>query len=82
MDEQQTNQEAPMHAYTRDDYPREGCTAAVDVTKRGFGLAVFDPKGNQIESYAPTRTPDGVARMLRDWCEGRAPRPPHKADHS
>lgn len=66
----------PMY-YAGDDYSRVGCRAAVDVYKDGYALRIYDPTGRKIEGYAYANTPEDIARMLNDWCEGRVPRPAH-----
>lgn len=65
---------ADMTVYTGDDYPREGCVAAVDVNQYGFGLRIQAPNGAVIESYAAAKTPAQIGRMLTEWCQGLAPR--------
>lgn len=61
-----------MSQYCGDDYDRMGCRAVVDVTKFGFRLAIFAPNGAPMEFYRAASAED-VARMLRDWCEGKKP---------
>ncbi len=63
-----------MAVYLRDDYSREGCVAAVDVTRYGFGLRIYAPNGAQIETYVGAKTPNQIGRMLTEWCQGHAPR--------
>lgn len=63
-------------SYTGDDYDRTGCTARVDVSENGYRLSIFAPNGAPMEVYRSVKCADDVARMLREWCEGRAPRLP------
>lgn len=62
--------------YTGDDYRRVGCVAAIDVTAHGYQLSIFAPNGALMESYRSVKCPADVARMLREWCEGKVPRLP------
>lgn len=70
--------------YCTDDYPREGCTLKIDI-KRICGsvhytLRVYAPYGGfSIEGYGTTN-PVALGRMVREWCEGRAPKLHHPSD--
>jgi hypothetical protein len=59
--------------YYTDEYPREGCIAVIDVTAAGYTLAIKAPNGAAIETYANVRSSDDISRMLKEWCEGKAP---------
>lgn len=61
------------NVYATDDYPREGCTASVDVLASGYRLSIRGPGGRLIEGYATVRSPAAISRMLREWCEGNRP---------
>lgn len=71
-----------MTPYCGDDYDRIGCRAVVDVTVYGYGLSLFAPNGAQMESYRSVKSPETISRMLRDWCEGKVPKPFDRLDHS
>lgn len=60
--------------YTGDNYPRDGCTATVEVSRYGYQLSIFAPSGARMESYRSVKSPRAVARMLREWAEGKVPR--------
>lgn len=62
-----------VNPYAGDDYPREGCRAAVDVFQAGYRLSIYTPNGALMESYAIAKTPAQAARMLCEWCEGKRP---------
>lgn len=74
MPTQQETDVNEMAVYLGDDYSREGCVAAVDVTRYGFGLRIYAPNGAQIETYVGAKTPNQIGRMLTEWCQGHAPR--------
>lgn len=64
--------------YCGDDYPREGCSVLIDVTKNGYTIKIFAPPkawplGGSIETYG-AKTPERVAEIISDWCSGVAPR--------
>lgn len=59
--------------YFTDNYPREGCTLAVNVQANRYVLSVLAPGGKVIETYA-AKTPRQLARMIEEWCAGWAPR--------
>lgn len=62
--------------YTGDDYDRTGCVARIAVTRHGYMLSIFAPNGAWMESYSSVKRAEDVARMLREWCEGKVPRLP------
>ena len=62
--------------YTGDDYDRTGCVASIAVTRHGYILSIFAPNGARMESYRGVKRAEDVARMLREWCEGKVPRLP------
>ena len=68
--------------YGGDDYPRQGCVAAVDVQKDGYVLRIYAPDGRILESYAPAETPRAAARMVEEWLGGLVPRRSGRLDHS
>ena len=68
--------------YGGDDYPRQGCVAAVDVQKDGYMLRVYAPDGRLLESYMVVDTPRAAARMLEEWLGGYVPRIRCRLDHS
>ena len=39
-------------------------------------LSIFAPNGARMESYSSVKRAEDVARMLREWCEGKVPRLP------
>lgn len=59
--------------YFSDDYPRAGCRLVVDVQDDRYVLGVIEPGGKQIETYGP-KTAQQLARMIKEWCSGSAPR--------
>lgn len=68
-----------MSIYCTDDYPREGCTMTIRVTKYGYVTEISAPNGQVFESGG-AKTPEGISNMVRNWCEGRAPRPGARED--
>lgn len=62
--------------YTGDDYDRTGCVASIAVMPHGYILSIFAPNGVRMESYRSVKRAEDVARMLREWCEGKVPRLP------
>lgn len=67
--------------YTGDDYARTGCKVVVSVSEQAYGMAVHDPDGRWLESYSAA-SPAALSRMLREWCEGKVPRPHAKSDQA
>lgn len=65
--------------YFTDEYPRQGCTAGVDVTKHGFTLSIHAPCGHIMEVYH-AKTSRGICRMLEEWCNGFKPASHHCLD--
>lgn len=61
--------------YTGDDYDRAGCVAVIDVTKHGYQLSIFAPNGARMESYRSVKSSADIGRMVREWCDGKVPRP-------
>lgn len=61
-----------MGPYCGDDYPREGCSLAVDVQASGYVLRVYAPNGAPMESYFP-RSPKALGRMIDEWASGKKP---------
>lgn len=60
--------------YCTDEYPRKGCRLEVTVKDGRFRLQVFPPgRDRRIESYAYVDTPKGIGRMVKEWCDGKAP---------
>ncbi|NTV11079.1 MAG: hypothetical protein HGA47_09940 [Zoogloea sp.] len=71
-----------MNVYCSDDYPRIGCLALIEVTQTGYLMSISAPNGASVESFRPGRSPEEIARMLLDWCEGRRPfAKPRSNDH-
>ncbi|MBP7467060.1 MAG: hypothetical protein KA733_00455 [Thauera sp.] len=70
-----------MTPYCGDDYDRIGCTAVIRVTKYGYALSILAPNGAPMEIYRSVKSSETIARMLREWCEGKVPRLP-AADQS
>lgn len=68
--------------YGGDDYPRQGCIAAIDVQKDGYLLRVYAPDGRLLEIYMVVNTPRAAARMLEEWLGGYVPRIRGRLDHS
>lgn len=64
-----------MTPYCGDDYDRTGCCAEIKVLASGYQLTIFAPNGAWMECYGPAKSPRAVARMLREWAEGKVPRP-------
>lgn len=62
------------NVYATDDYPREGCSASVDVLASGYRLSIRDPNGRLLEGYAVVKSTAAISRMLREWCDGKRPK--------
>lgn len=60
--------------YHTDEYPREGCTAVIDVLADRFALRIHAPDGRCFESYGAVTSRDEICRMVREWLDGKAPR--------
>ena len=68
-----------MDIYCTDDYPREGCKLTIKVRNGRYVMHVAAPNGAPLESYL-ARNPKAISRMVREWCEGRAPKSHHPSD--
>lgn len=74
--------ELPVEYYS-DEYPREGCRLEIDVRNGCYWMSVYPPgREKAIERYAGVETPDGIGRMVREWCAGKAPVLRRKSDYS
>lgn len=54
--------------------PPPGLCLRVDHLVGGFRVQVVNPAGVVVQSFQPLSDPAGVARLVREWCEGRNPR--------
>lgn len=67
--------------YNGDGYDRAGCRVVVVVGRDSYGMTAFAPNGLLLESYSAS-TPAEISRKLREWCEGKVPRPRAKSDQA
>ncbi|MCY0854303.1 hypothetical protein [Cupriavidus sp. D39] len=62
----------PHPIYLTDDFPRDGCTIAIDIQGTSYGIALFAPgrKSHPIEVYS-CRTSEALQVLVECLATGR-----------